>query len=101
VILQRALAILSAVLLVGSVALATLGFRLATLGRALSAAGIDVPDAIQGWLSRNVGAWAWNLIQAVLERPAWLLPTSLGIICAGLALSLMNRKSTHRSHRRS
>jgi hypothetical protein len=34
-------------------------------------------------------------------RPAWLVPASLGIVVAGVALSLSGRKPAARSHRRS
>jgi len=101
VIVQRALAVLSAVLLVGSVALATLGPHWATLGRALFAMNHDLPDGMQHWLQGHVGSWAWDILLPLIQRPAWLLPTSLGLICAGLSVSLSNRNTPHRSHRRS
>jgi hypothetical protein len=102
VIAQRTLAILSAILLVGAVALGTLGSGGMLLGRALYAFDRGLPEQMHGWLDRNLGAWAWSdVVLPMLIRPAWLLPASLGIICAGLSLSLSNRKSAHRSHRRS
>jgi hypothetical protein len=102
VIAQRTLAILAAILLVGSVALATLGSGAISLGRALLQLDRDLPEGMHAWMERSVGPWAWNdLCLPLLIRPAWLLPASLGLICLGLSLSLSNRKSAHRSHRRS
>lgn len=101
-IAQRTLAILSAVLLVGAVTLATLGSGMISLGRALYAIDRDLPDGLHQWLDRNLGGWAWpDMILPLLQRPAWLLPASLGLICVGLSLSVSGGKSTHRSHRRS
>jgi hypothetical protein len=102
VIAQRTLAVLSAILLVGAVALATLGPGTITLGRALFDLGPDVPEGVHGWIERTLGTWAWTeLALPLLVRPAWLLPASLGLICVGLSFSVSNRKSAHRSHRRS
>jgi hypothetical protein len=102
VIAQRTLAVLSAILLVGAVALATLGPGTTSLGRALFQLDPNLPENLHGWLERTLGTWTWaNVVLPMMLRPAWLLPASFGLICVGLSFSVSNRKSAHRSHRRS
>jgi hypothetical protein len=102
VIVQRILAVLSAVLLVGAVGLATLGQGAISLGRALYELDPGLADGMHGWMVRTFGGWAWaDVALPLMLRPAWLLPASLGLICVGLSFSVSNRKSAHRSHRRS
>ncbi len=96
------MAVISAVLLVAAVAVATFGPESISLGQALYLLDHDVLDQLPDWSTRNLGNWAWSaVIQPLLVRPAWLVPASLGIVCVGLSFSLSNRKTTHRSHRRS
>jgi hypothetical protein len=102
VIAQRALAVLAAALLVAAVGIATFGAGSMSLGRALYLFDHDILDKLPTWSGRVLGNWVWPaMIQPLLVRPAWLVPAAAGIICAGLSLSLSNRKTTHRSHRRS
>jgi hypothetical protein len=102
VILQRALSVVSAALLVSAVAVATFGPQSISLGQALYFMDGEVQDALLVWSNRTLGDWAWmSVVQPLLVRPAWLLPASAGIICSGLAVSLSSRKTSHRSHRRS
>ena len=101
-IAQRALAVLAAALLVAAVAIATFGAESISLGRALYLFDHDILEKLPSWSGRVLGNWVWTtVIQPLLVRPAWLVPAAAGIICAGLSLSLSNRKTTHRSHRRS
>ncbi len=101
-IAQRILAVISAVLLVAAVAVATFGPESISLGQALYLFDHDVLDKLPAWVTRNLGNWFWgSVIQPLLVRPAWLVPASVGIVCVGLSMSLSNRKTTHRSHRRS
>jgi hypothetical protein len=102
VIAQRVLAVVSAILLVTAVAIATFGPESISLGQALYLLDHDVLDKLPGWSTRNLGIWVWSsVIQPLLVRPAWLIPAGAGIVCVGLSLSLSNRKTTRRSHRRS
>jgi hypothetical protein len=102
VIAQRALAVIAAILLVAAVAIATFGSESITLGQAIYLIDHDVLDKLPLWSSRTLGNWMWlTVIQPMLERPAWLVPASVGLVCIGLSLSLSNRKTTHRSTRRS
>jgi hypothetical protein len=102
VIAQRVLAVIAAVLLVAAVAIATFGAESISLGQAIYLLDHDVLDKLPMWSSRTLGNWMWiAVIQPLLRRPAWLIPASLGLVCVGLSLSLSNRKTPHRSHRRS
>jgi hypothetical protein len=102
VIAQRALAIAAAALFVTAVAVATFGAQSMTLSQALSMLDGAAVNNLASWCNRVLGHWAWaSVIQPLLVRPAWLVPASAGLICTGLSLSLSNRKSPHRSHRRS
>ena len=101
-IAQRVLAVLAAIFLVTAVAVATFGPQSISLGQALYLLDHDVLDKLPAWASRIFGNWTWDAIVApLLVRPAWLVPASFGIVCVGLSMSLSNRKTTHRSHRRS
>jgi hypothetical protein len=102
VIAQRVLAVIAAVLLVLAVAIATFGTESISLGQALNMLDQDVLDRLPEWTTRTFGAWGWTaIIEPLLVRPAWLIPASVGIVCAGLSVSLSNKKTSHRSHRRS
>jgi hypothetical protein len=102
VIAQRILAVISAVLLVAAVAIATFGPESISLGQALDLLDHDVLDKLPGWSAHMLGNWIWSsVVQPLLARPAWLVPASAGIVCVGLSMSLSYRKTTHRSHRRS
>ncbi|HEX3400886.1 MAG TPA: hypothetical protein VHT74_11225 [Acetobacteraceae bacterium] len=89
-------------LLVGAVALAMLGPPSVPLGQVLFMVDHDLMDALHSGVERHLSAWLWeNVAMPLMVRPAWLVPAALGLICAGLSLSLSTRKATHRSHRRS
>ena len=101
-IAQRTLAVLSAVLLVLAVALATLGSRTFSLAWALTQLDARLVETLHSWTDRYLNAWSWShLAMPLLVRPAWLLPACLGLICMGLAFSLSYRNNARRSHRRS
>jgi hypothetical protein len=102
VIAQRVLAIAAAVFFVAAVAVATFGAQSMSLGEALFMLDGDTTNKALTWTSRIFGHWVWSsVVQPLLVRPAWLIPASAGIVCTGLSMSLFNRKSPHRSHRRS
>ena len=100
--MQRVLAVISAVFLVSAVAVATFGSESMSLGQALFMLDQDIVGRLLTWSNRVWGSRLWETVmQPLLARPAWLVPASAGIICIGLSLSLSNRKSASRSHRRS
>jgi len=99
---QRILAVLAAVLFVVAVGLATIGPQMVSLGAVLAYLGGNAESGLHNWLVRVVGRWAWDYFaNPLLIRPAWLPFGSLGLVCAGVALSLPARDATRRSHRRS
>jgi hypothetical protein len=98
VIVHRILAIAAAVFFVAAVGIATFGAETMSLGQALDLIAPDVLNKLPAWF----GDWAWvALARPLMVRPAWMVPLSLGMILGGLSASLSNRKTTHRSHRRS
>jgi hypothetical protein len=102
VIAQRVLAVLSAALLVGAVALAMLGPPQVPLGQLVFMLDHDLMEAVHQFVGSHLASWLWDyMLVPVLVRPAWLVPGAIGLICGGLSLSLSTRKSAHRSHRRS
>ncbi len=97
ILLQRIMAVLAAVLLVGAVAIALIGPPDVPLGTELYV--LDRDDLLA--LQRHVAGWLWDAVALpVLVRPAWLLPACIGILCGGLSLSLSTRQRTQRSTRR-
>ncbi len=100
--LPRVLAVVSAILLVASVALATFGPQALLLGEAIYLLDHTIADNLLIWAHRHLGDRAVaTFIQPLLLRPAWLLPASAGIVFGGFSLSLLNRKPHRQSHRRS
>lgn len=101
-IAQRILAILSAILLVGSVAIATVGPPAAPLGQVLYLMDEGVVARLHLFVAGHMAEWTWSaMVVPFLLRPAWLIPASLGLVLAGVALSLSNRNQARRPHRRS
>jgi len=102
VIAQRILAVLSAVLLVGAVALAMLGPPAVPLGQVLFMVDHDLMEAAHGFIGTHLANWLWDYVAVpIMMRPAWLVPAALGLVAGGASLTLSSRKTTHRSHRRS
>lgn len=100
--LQRILAVISAILLVGSVALATLGPPSVPLGQLLLMVDHDLADALRSGIEQHLASWIWDDVAVpLLARPAWLVPAALGLIFAGAAFSVPRRKPAGRPHRRS
>ncbi len=101
---QRILAVLAAVLLVGAVALAMLGPAGMPLGAALFMLNHDLMATFQGSIEAHFDHWMWDDVMVpILARPAWLLPASIGLIVAGVSLTLSNnsqRGPQQRSQRR-
>ena len=101
-IAQRIFAILAAALLVGAVAVAMLGPPEVPLGQMVFMIDHDLMNALRSGIERHLASWIWGyLVAPLMVRPAWLVPAALGLICAGMAVTLSNRKPAHRSHRRS
>jgi hypothetical protein len=101
VIARRILAILSAALLVSAVAVALLAPPGMPLGQALLAVDHRVLNRLQSDVERFLTPWLWTeVILPVLVRPAWLPPAALGLICAGLSLTLPSGRRAERPRQR-
>ena len=88
----RVLVVFASAFLVIAVALAMLTPRGLTLDQGIA---LTSPGA-SSWARTRLG----TLVQeSLLDRPVWFLPAGLGLICAGLAMTLnLNRPSE--SHQR-
>jgi hypothetical protein len=101
VIIRRILAVLAAVFLVGTVAAATLGPPDLPLGQVLLAIDHSMLDTLQSGVERIFAHWMWaELVLPVLIRPAWLIPAALGLICAGLSITLPTGRRAERPRQR-
>jgi hypothetical protein len=101
VIAQRILAILSAALLVGAVAVALLGPPGMPLGQALLQVDHTMLDVMRSAVERVSAPWMWTeIVLPVLARPAWLPPAALGLIFGGLCLTLPLGRRTERTGQR-
>ncbi len=94
---QRVMAVLAAAFLVGAVAIALIGTPDAALGAALYAFDRGGLYAVQ----THIAGWLWEgAVLPLLVRPAWLLPACMGILCAGLSLTIASRQRPQRTPRR-
>lgn len=87
----RILAVVAAVLLVGSV---TLALSLPTELLLTDTASILDPHTLATMhdLLHAHAEWAWQwLALPLLQRPVWFCPAAVGLLCAGVAGSLANR----------
>lgn len=94
----RIFAVLSAVFLVGAVGIAAL----TPLGLTLAQGLLMINHTLLTWLDAHSYAWMASWIeQPLLMRPLWLVPASLGVVCAGLAATFNLGKASPSRHRRS
>jgi hypothetical protein len=97
----RVFAVLAALFLVVAAAIAILAPANLSLGHALFELNRPALNAVQLAIQRSVGTWLWqDAVVPVLVRPAWLVPSCIALICAGLAMTLGTRRSATQSHRR-
>lgn len=97
----RVLAVLAAVSLVAAFALATLLPPPLTLAQLIAMFDARLLYDAHEFAVANGGGWIWgHLLMPLLLRPCWLVPTSLGLLFAGGAMTLASRKGIPRSHRR-
>lgn len=81
----RVFAVLAALFLVAAVAIGALTAPGLTLGKGL----LMLDHETTNWMRQNSPAWLWNWVEVPLMiRPLWLIPASIGVICAGMATSL-------------
>ena len=97
----KVLAVLSAALLVGAVALATLGPQEMSLGDALNALDHLRFAAIEGYVRTHLSTWFWeHPVTALLVRPPWLPPAVAGLLLAGAAMTAASSQKAPNSRRR-
>lgn len=100
-IAQRILAVLAAVFLVGAVAIGSLTDPGWPLGQLIFAVHRPTFERLDAGIKAGAPTWLWDgVIHPLLVRPAWLLPASIGIVCAGLTLTLASREHEARSRRK-
>lgn len=100
-IAQRVMAVMAAVLLVASTALATLGPPGIPLGQLLFLIDHPLLGGIQHFVDTYLGHGLWvHVLVPLWARPAWFVPASLGIICAGVAMTLASRQAARNQHHR-
>lgn len=100
-IAARILAIISAVFVVAAFALAIMLPPELPLSQAIAIVNHGWLVAFQEAVRHHVSEWAWmNLAVPLLLRPAWLLPIALGLVTAGMAVTLSSRRGSARSRQR-
>jgi len=87
-LVSRVLAVAAATLLIVALAAATLAPQDMSLREALLALESPALAGMRTWLVGVLGhgVWAWVAVP-LLVRPVWLVPVSLGLVCAGAAVS--------------
>lgn len=100
-IASRILAVLAAAAFVAAFAVAMLFPAMSSLAQLLAHDDPRMLVVLHDTVAAYGPAWVWNnLAMPLLLRPAWLLPVSLGLLCAGGAMTLASRAGVARSHRR-
>lgn len=98
---QRILAIAAAVFFVLAVALAVLEPPTMPLGQLLYTADHTMLRSLEAWIDQHSSHWIWSWgFVPMLVRPVWLLPAALGIICAGLSMTLASRHAARNAQPR-
>jgi hypothetical protein len=98
---SRLLAVIAAFSIVGAVAIATVMPATISLAQMVALADHSILVGVQDYVLRHMPEWVWSRVMLpVLERPAWLLPVSVGVIAAGLAVTLSSRPNAPHSRRK-
>ncbi len=101
-LLPRIFAVLAAVLLVGSVAMAALLPTDVSLYGALHLVRPVSPEHLQQAVAGRFGHFVWNaVVLPLLNRPVWFIPVSLGLICVGGAITALGGAAPRTKQRRS
>lgn len=98
---SRLLAVISAICIVVAVAIATVMPATLSLAQMVALADHGFFVNAQDYVQTHVSDWIWtHLVLPILQRPAWLLPVCVGIVAAGLAVTLNSRPSAPHSRRK-
>ena len=85
----KVMAALGAVCLVGAFAMATLMQPLLSLAQLVMMFNEPFITALDRTQRSGTGSWIWShLAVPVLIRPAWMMPTMLGVVLVGVAAQL-------------
>jgi hypothetical protein len=98
----RVLAVLAAICLVASFAIALLLPPSLSLAQVIARADHTAMVRLQGLVRDGLGEWSWrSLAIPILARPGWLTPLAIGLLLGGAAVSMASRAMAPRSrHRR-
>jgi ABC-type sugar transport system permease subunit len=97
----RLFAVIAAIFMVGAVAIATVMPAMLSFGQFVALADHSLLVGLQDFVRLHLSDWTWlHVVLPLLQRPAWLMPASLGIIAAGLALTLNSRHGAPHSRRK-
>jgi hypothetical protein len=101
VIAARILSVLAAIFLVTAFAVASIWPPDMLLKSLIDLATPDFVPQMQQFISANLPPWAWtDVTWPLLQRPAWLLPTAIGLVFFGGAISLSGPKGSRTRPRR-
>lgn len=99
--LAKFLMVVAAILLVGSVAIGTLGPQEMSLGDAITRLDRTSLATVEAYVRHHLSAWVWKgPLMAIIGRPIWLVPAALGLICAGAAATAASVPAANNSRRR-
>lgn len=98
-ILVRTLSVLAAIFLVAAFAVASIWPPDMLLKTLLAMADGTLVPGLQTEI-QGISPWVWtNLAWPLLERPAWLLPTAIGLVFFGGAISFSGSRGSARPRR--
>jgi len=101
VILARILSVLAAAFLVMAFAIASIWPPDTLLKTLIDMADAGFVPALQKFVAAQLPSWAWtDVAWPLLQRPAWLLPTAVGLVFFGGAISLSGPKGSRTRPRR-
>ena len=100
--MPRLFAVVAAVLLVGSIALASLVPADMNLRQAINTLDGMATEHAQHMFVGVFGRGFWEAVLVpLLVRPVWMIPVSLGLICVGAAVTALSQASPRPKQRRS
>ncbi len=101
-LVPRVFAVSAAVLLVGSVALASILPPDMSLRQAIAAMDPGAMTTLQHLVTGVLGHGFWDVLcTPLLVRPVWLVPVCLGVVCVGGALTAMSHAAPRTKQKRS
>ena len=100
-IIARILSVLAAIFLVSAFAVASIWPPETPLKSLMSMADPGFLPDFQSFMTANLPDWAWtDMAWPLLQRPAWLLPTAIGLVLFGGAISLSGPKGSRQRPKR-